>query len=114
MARGKNAEYIAELRRLVQLRPDYPYAELRLADALFAKGDLEEAKTHYLAALRVDPKQTLAYNNLGKLYLTQGQTSQAVAQFNEALRLNPDYKEAEENLRIAKGADDQVSPATPQ
>jgi len=113
-SRGKYDEYIAELRRLVQLRPDYPYAELRLADALFAKGDLEEAKMHYLAALRVDPKQTVAYNNLGKLYLTQGQTSQAVAQFNEALRLNPDYKEAEENLRIAKGADDQVFPAAHQ
>ena len=113
-SRGKYDEYIAELRRLVQLRPDYPYAELRLADALFANGDLEEAKMHYLAALRVDPKQTVAYNNLGKLYLTQGQTSQAVAQFNEALRLNPDYKEAEENLRIAKGADDQVFPAAHQ
>ena len=111
---GNNDEYISELRRVLQLRPDYPYAELRLADALFANGNLKEAEGHYLAALRADPKLTVAYNSLGKVYLSQGQTSQAMIQFSEALRLNPDYKEAEENLRIAKGADDQVFPAAHQ
>ncbi|HZR06464.1 MAG TPA: hypothetical protein VFA61_11620 [Candidatus Udaeobacter sp.] len=44
-------------------------------------------------------------NSLGKLYLTQGQISQAIVQFGEAWRLNHDYKEAEENLRIAKASD---------
>ena len=111
---GKNDEYISELRRVLQLRPDYPYAELRLADALFANGNLKEAEGHYLAALRTDPKLTVAYNSLGKVYLSQGQISQAMIQFSEALRLNPEYKEAEENLRIAKGADDQVFPAAHQ
>ena len=108
---GKNDEYISELRRVLQLRPDYPYAELRLADALSAQGNLREAEMHYLAALRADPKLTVAYNNLGKVYLSQGHISQAVVQFNEALRLNPGYKEAEENLRVAKAADAQVFPA---
>ena len=108
---GNNDEYISELRRVLQLRPDYPYAELRLADALFANGNLKEAEGHYQAALRADPKLTVAYNSLGKVYLSQGQISQAMIQFSEALRLNPEYKEAEENLRIAKGADDQVFPA---
>jgi Tfp pilus assembly protein PilF/branched-subunit amino acid transport protein len=111
---GNNDEYISELRRVLQLRPDYPYAELRLADALFANGNLKEAEGHYLAVLRADPKLTVAYNSLGKVYLSQGQISQAMIQFSEALRLNPDYKEAEENLRIAKGADDQVFPAAHQ
>jgi len=111
---GNNDEYISELRRVLQLRPDYPYAELRLADALFANGNLKEAEGHYLAALRSDPKLTVAYNSLGKVYLSQGQISQAMIQFSEALRLNPEYKEAEENLRIAKGADDQVFPAAHQ
>ena len=111
---GNNDEYISELRRVLQLRPDYPYAELRLADALFANGNLKEAEGHYQAALRADPKLTVAYNSLGKVYLSQGQISQAMIQFSEALRLNPEYKEAEENLRIAKGADDQVFPAAHQ
>src|SRR4030095_4077803 len=47
---GKNDEYISELRTVLRLKPNYPYAELRLADALFAKGNLKEAEGHYLAA----------------------------------------------------------------
>ena len=54
---------------------------------------------------------TVAYNNLGRVYLAQGQISQAVVQFNEALRRNPGYKEAEENLRVAKAADAEIFPA---
>jgi tetratricopeptide (TPR) repeat protein len=57
---------------------------------------------------------TVAYNNLGRLYLAQGQISQAVVQFTEALRRNPGYKEAEDNLRLAKAADAELYPAAHQ
>jgi Tfp pilus assembly protein PilF len=102
---GKSDEYLSELRTILRLKPNYPYAALRLADALFAKGNLKDAEGYYLAALRTDPGLTVAYNNLGRVYLAQGQVSQAVIQFSEALRRNPKYKEAEENLRVAKASD---------
>jgi Tfp pilus assembly protein PilF len=104
---GKENDALSELRRVIQFKPDHVDAQLLLADALFAKGDLEEAKIHYVAALHADPKLAIAYNGLGRLYLSQGQISQAIVQFGEALRLKPDYKEAEENLRIAKANDAQ-------
>ena len=104
---GKGNDSVSELQRVVQLKPDYLDVQLRLADALFAKGNLEEAKMHYTTALGADPKLAVAHNSLGRLYLTQGQISQAIVQFGEALRLNPDYKEAEENLRVAKASDAQ-------
>ena len=104
---GKENDALRELQRAVQLKPDYVDAQLKLADALFAKGDLEEAKMHYAAALSADSKLAVAHNSLGRVYLAQGQISQAIVQFGEALRLNPDYKEAEENLRVAKTSDAQ-------
>jgi tetratricopeptide (TPR) repeat protein len=88
-------------------------AQVKLADALFAKGELEEAKTHYTAALGANPKLAIVHNSLGRVYLAQGQISQAIVQFGEALRLNPDYKEAEENLRVAKASDAQFLQQTP-
>ena len=104
---GKGNDVLRELQRAVQLKPGYMDAQLKLADALFAKGDLEEAKMHYTAALGADSELAVAHNGLGRVYLTQGQISQAIVQFDEALRLNPDYKEAEENLRVAKASDAQ-------
>lgn len=104
---GKGNDVLRELQRAVQLKPGYMDAQLKLADALFAKGDLEEAKMHYTAALGADSELAVAHNGLGRVYLTQGQISQAIVQFGEALRLNPDYKEAEENLRVAKASDAQ-------
>jgi hypothetical protein len=34
--------------------------------------------------------------------MRDGNASDAIAQFEEALRLHPDFPEAEENLRVAK------------
>jgi tetratricopeptide (TPR) repeat protein len=78
-----------------------------LGDALFAKGNLGEAKTHYTVALGANPNLAIGHNSLGRLYLAEGQISQAIVQFGEALRLDPNYKEAQENLRVAKANDAQ-------
>jgi tetratricopeptide (TPR) repeat protein len=40
---------------------------------------------------------------LGKVLMREGNISEAMAQFEEALRLHPDFPEAEQNLRVAKG-----------
>src|SRR5438874_10255054 len=75
---GKENDAIKELQRAVQLKPDHVDAQLKLADALFAKGDLEAARMHYVSAFGADPELAVAHNSLGRLYLTQGQISQAI------------------------------------
>ena len=75
------------------------------------KGDLEGAKVHYLETARLDPKAPL-HNGLGVVYMRLGQTSEAIAQFKEALRLQPDDADAAENLRfaVARGTKDGSTP----
>ena len=66
------------------------------------KKDLENAQAEYLATIRLDPNRAAAFNNLGSIFLQQGKISQAIVQFNEALRLKPDDAGAAQNLRIAQ------------
>jgi tetratricopeptide (TPR) repeat protein len=70
-----------------------------------AAGDLPGAKKHLQAASKLDPKLAQPHNYLGKVFMSEGNIPSAIAQFEEALRLHPDFPEAEENLRMAKGSD---------
>jgi tetratricopeptide (TPR) repeat protein len=43
----------------------------------------------YNEAIRVDPKNTLAYNNRGNIYRDRGDNDHAIAEYNEAIRIDP-------------------------
>jgi Flp pilus assembly protein TadD len=68
------------------------------------QGDYREAVDDYKKALSSEPDNTLwsnhsrAYNDLGYAYLHEGQISNAVANFEKALKLEPNYPQAYYNL----------------
>jgi len=90
---------IPEFEAALKHNPNHPEAHYHLGRALFVKGDLEGAKVHYLQTARLDPKAPV-HNALGVVYARLGQTPEAIAQFKEALRIQPDDAEATENLRF--------------
>jgi Flp pilus assembly protein TadD len=96
---GKMDEAITEFQAALNRSPNHPEAHYHLGRALFVKGDFEGAKVHYLETARLDPKAPV-HNGLGVVYVRLGQTSEAIAQFKEALRLRPDDADAAENLRF--------------
>ena len=97
---GKLDQAIPEFETALKYNPNHPEAHYHLGRALFVKGNYEGAKVHYLETARLDPKAPV-HNGLGAAYFRLGQTSEAIAQFKETLRLNPDDAEAAENLRFA-------------
>jgi tetratricopeptide (TPR) repeat protein len=97
---------IPEFEAALKHNPNHPEAHYHLGRALYVKGDYEGAKVHYLETARLDPKAPV-HNALGAAYFRLGQTSEAIAQFREALRLNPDDAEAAENLRFVLARDAQ-------
>jgi len=90
---------IPEFEAALRHNPKHPETHYHLGRALFVKGDLEGAKIHYLETARLDPNAPV-HSGLGVVYARLGQTSEAIAQFKEALRLRPDDTEAAENLRF--------------
>ena len=91
------------LERAHALVPDNAETNLALGNLRFAQGDSPAAKTHYEAALRIDPKHKGVLNNLGVLALDDDQPAAAVDYFRQALALEP--RNAKTHYLLAKALD---------
>lgn len=69
-----------------------------LANVLEWKGNIFEAKAHYMEALRINPEFITARYNLGNLFKTEGRMTEAVEQYKAVLRMNPEHVPAHNNL----------------
>jgi tetratricopeptide (TPR) repeat protein len=70
------------------------------------KGDLDGAMADYNQAIKLNPKDTSAYNNRGNVKFTKGDLNGAMADYNAAIRLNQRYAVAYNNrgnIKIRKG-----------
>ena len=63
--------------------------------------DWAAAADSYRKALEGNPDSVLIYNNRGFSMLMQKRLKEAVADFNRALRMDPEFEVARENLRLA-------------
>ena len=86
------------LETLLEFAPDRSDARANYALALFLQNKLAEAKVEVDRAIAQNPNQAEGYNILGKILEKQGDNSRAAAQFERALQIKPDLKEAKDNL----------------
>ena len=113
-------EAIGEYRAALRIDPDSPIPHNNLGNTLAQDGRLEEAIAEYQTALRLKPDYAEAranlavaqdagpesaarHYNLGVSLSQEGRAAEAVAEFQAALRLKPDYADAENNLGVALG-----------
>jgi tetratricopeptide (TPR) repeat protein len=79
---GRIAEGIAHYRKALEIKPDYPDAEFNLGTELSKRGSLAEAIVHYRKALEWNPIRADVYVNLGNVFARQGQLAEATAARN--------------------------------
>ena len=70
------------------------------AEKYMSQGDLGSARTSALQGLKFAPKSTEGYNLLGIIYNQDKQSEQAVAAFEQALRLDAKDRQANYNLGL--------------
>lgn len=100
----ENYNQALETYRLAQSEnPDIPEPYYNAANTYYRQKDYERAELQVQQALR-DAYETLAQNsfyNLGNIYFEDGNFEGAVEAYKEALRFNPDDREAKHNLELA-------------
>ena len=79
--------------------PDYPEAHNGLANLLLQSGRLDEARAECELALQKRPGYVDAICNLGLIDLQQGNTADAIRQFEDAQKLRPNDKRIDQLLQ---------------
>jgi predicted Zn-dependent protease len=80
----------ARLAALVQRRPDFSDARLRLGEILWSRGDAAAAEPHLRAVLEVSPDRAEAHHALGLLLDATGRADDARVHLSRAAELEPD------------------------
>ncbi len=97
-ARGRIDEAVAEYRRAIDEKPDYPEACYNLGVLLVERGEIDEAVRQYRAALRAAPDLSEAHCNLGAILADRGFYDEAIEHYRAALKIMPDFAEVHNNL----------------
>jgi tetratricopeptide (TPR) repeat protein len=95
---NRRTEAVAIYRQAIQTQRGGWEAHFELAGELAAAGDVAESIKHYLEVVRLNPQHAVTRINLGVVLVRQNRLAEAVQQFEVALQLNPDSREARDYL----------------
>lgn len=93
-----------EMRKALQISPDYPDAHIDFGVILLNQGRTDESIQHLLHALRIWPNSAIAHFNLGAAYATKGELDLSIHHFRETLRFDPNFQGAREALQKVRAA----------
>ena len=98
---GQQREAASAFRAALRQDPDHLPAQLRLADALLAAGQLGESRQFYETVARRHAGIAQAHYGLGRIAAAQGNPAGAIGGYRRALELFPDYGAAHYALGLA-------------
>ena len=97
---GRMNDAIRQYEAAAALGPN-PELEIELANLLLAQGRTEEAVGYYRHVVQMQPTSALAHYNLAVGLHRLGQLSEAIVHYREALRIDPNYPDANRFLEQA-------------
>ena len=96
---GRADEGIATLEQTLKIDPDDAYAHFLLGSTLaMMPGHIDEAITHLKASVRLNPNEPQSHLTLGDALFAMGRKQEAIAQYQEALRLDPEMEQAKARI----------------
>jgi len=99
----KSAEAISVYQQIIAISGPTLSDELSIADCYTALGNVPAAINMLRTAEAQHPQASWAYTSLGDLLKEQGQTKAAIAQYQQAVALDPTAVQLREKLQILEG-----------
>ncbi|MGZ5120980.1 MAG: tetratricopeptide repeat protein, partial [Burkholderiales bacterium] len=99
---GNFDQALSHYERALALDPNNVKVQVNLAGILRTKGRGSEARGLYERALARDNNLDIAHKELADLMVEAGEYESALPHYREALRINPDFRPAKENLDFAE------------
>jgi protein O-GlcNAc transferase len=103
-------EAAAEFERVVEMDPKHAGAYVGLAGVCNAQSRLTESAAYAHLALERDPSNFRVLNTLGNTLRNQGRLREALDAYRQAIKINPQYAAAYDNLLAALHFYDEISP----
>jgi tetratricopeptide (TPR) repeat protein len=111
----KEDQAIANFERAIQLQPHYWAAWYNIGQlCLLEKEDFSRALHCFDRALAIVPDYVSAYHQKGVAYELLGDTAKAVEWWEKTLMLDPDNKQAMENIQRVTGRSPRRSDSVPK
>jgi len=90
-ARAQYKKAISCWLKTAELEPTHPQINYRIAQAYWSEGDMDRAREHFLAELRVNPGEIDVILDYGLFLLEVGDIESAKEKFNRILEIQPDF-----------------------
>lgn len=97
-----NESALDHFRQALQLDPEFLPARRNLVVTLFSLGEYDEALARGQVLLKSYPDEFRIHYVVARILQRQGDRDEAIRHYSEALRLAPDFKEAQDGLEEAK------------
>lgn len=95
---------MADLRALLNAKPDFWQAHYMLGMELAANGKIEEAQKEFAATVHYRPDFAPAHLYLGTTLVAQKKPDQALAEFRTVLQLDPANSAARQQIESIEAA----------
>ena len=99
---GDSDEALKYYKEAVEIDSDNEFIHNSMASIYRANGEFTSAKVHLNASLEIDPQNPITYYNYGNLFVDMEHIEEAVAMYEKAVEINPDFKEAKQELEALK------------
>ena len=96
--RGESDNALSELKAGLQLRQDFAEGWVLKGNILSEQDKIQEAEAAYRTALKHNSQLPGVYHNIGNLFMGTGQAAKAGALFERALKIDPRFVKARNNL----------------